>query len=113
MKNILILVAILLSSSMNGQEVKSVTNPSKLEITCDLVRYDTETKVIEFIGNVSFKTEIIEIEKADKIIFDQASQEIIATGLGQFLFDGVIQVANKGEKKILKYKIGEKIAYVE
>ena len=39
--------------------------------------------------------------------------EIIVSGLAEFTIDGAIQFSEKSEKKIMRYKIGERIAYVE
>ena len=61
----------------------------------------------------TFKTKNLELKKADKIVYDQKKKQITVTGLQEFSFSGAIQVKDKGKKRIFKYTLGEKIAYLE
>ena len=113
MKKLLLFLFLLPSLSILAQEESSNAFPLDFELTCDSVKFHSETKIIEYLGNVNFQSEIIEIEKADKIVLDQNTQEMIATGLTEFTFDGVIRVTSGKENNSVRYKLGERIAYVE
>jgi len=71
--------------------------------------------VIIFEESVSFNSNTIAINDADKIIFDRNTNKIIVFGLKKFKIDGVIKIENdksSQKKGILEYTIGEKIAYL-
>jgi hypothetical protein len=53
------------------------------------------------------------LKYAEKIVFNQTTNEIIATGVGEFAFDSTIQIIDKTEYKTMRYTIGERIAYLE
>ncbi len=86
---------------------------SKTELTCKIIKFDTKKNIFEYIGNVEFKNEIIQFEKAEKIVYNKETNEILVTGLNEFTIDGVIQVADNPKMKTLRYKIGERIVYIE
>jgi lipopolysaccharide assembly outer membrane protein LptD (OstA) len=110
MKNCILLIGVLFGLSSFAQE-KTVEN--KPSFTCDIVKFDSEKNTMEFNRNVSFKSDIIEIENADKIVMNKNTNEIIVIGLKDFTIDGAVQIKDKAEKKILKYTIGERIVYLE
>src|SRR5690606_8807851 len=106
--------SLLLSLNSFAQEtdlVESVQN--KPQYKSDKMIFNQEKNSLELIGNVDFKTDIIELIEADKIVFNRTTNEIVVTGLKNFVFDGEIVITGKAEKQLLKYKIGEKIVYVE
>lgn len=113
MKKFLVIFIVFCSLTVIAQNEISVKEAVNQEFKCDLVRFDSDCKVMEIIGNVSFKTDIIEIKNAEKIVFDQNTQEILVTGASEFTFDGAIQVDTGTDMKTVRYKLGEKIAYVE
>ena len=112
MKNLFIAIALIIGLNSFGQQ-KTKTEIKKTKFKCDLIKFDSEQNTLELTGNVSFKTEIIELENAEKIVFNKSTNEIIVSGLKDFSIDGAIQITDKADKKILRYKIGERIAYVE
>jgi lipopolysaccharide assembly outer membrane protein LptD (OstA) len=112
MKNLFLAIALMIGLNSFAQD-KTEIKDDKPEFKCDVVKFDKETNTIELLGNVSFKTDIIELEKADKIILNKETNEIIVSGLAEFTIDGAIQISEKSDKKIMRYKIGERTAYVE
>ena len=112
MKNLFLAIALIIGLNSFAQD-KTEIKDDKTEFKCDVVKFDKETNTIELLGNVSFKTDIIELENADKILLNKETNEIIVSGLAEFTIDGAIQISEKAEKKIMRYKIGERIAYVE
>lgn len=113
MKNWILLIGLLIGVNSFAQE-KNVENlKNQPSFSCDIIKFDSENNKMEFQGNVNFKSEIIELKNADKIVLNKNTNEIIVTGLKEFTIDGAIQIKDKAEKKILKYTIGERIAYLE
>ena len=112
MKNLLIAVALFMSFNSFAQEGK-VSTDKKPEFKCTTLSYDPSANILELIGEVSFKSEILEFENADKIVWNRDLNEILVSGLNEFTIDGAIQFSETGDKKALRYTIGERIAYVE
>jgi hypothetical protein len=112
MKNLYVVIVLAFGINIYSQEtVKS--NDNKTELTCKLIKFDTEKNIFEYIGNVAFKNEIIQFQKAEKIVYNKETNEIVVSGLNDFTINGAIQVADNSKMKILRYKIGERIAYIE
>ena len=63
-------------------------------------------------GNVMVKTDMLDL-KADKVIYNEHTQEIIAIDVASIQFSGAIQMDANSTKKKLRYTIGEAIAYFE
>jgi len=112
MKKLLISIILTLSFNSFAQEKVELSN-EKPTFECNSLKHNPDKNTIELIGNVCFKTNIIEFENADKIVWNRETNEIVVTGLKEFTIDGKIQFSKNREKKILRYKIGERIAYVE
>lgn len=112
MKNLYVVIVLAFGINIYSQEtVKS--NDNKTKLTCKLIKFDTEKNIFEYIGNVVFKNEIIQFQKAEKIVYNKETNEIVVSGLNDFTINGAIQVADNSKMKILRYKIGERIAYIE
>lgn len=112
MKNWILFFGLLIGVNSFAQDKAEIVK-SEPSFSCDIVKFDSENNTLEFQGNVNFKSEIIELKNADKIVLNKKMNEIIVTGLGEFTIDGAIQIKDKAENKILKYTIGERIAYLE
>jgi len=111
MKNYLIIALVLISSQSFSQEIEKEIYIN--QVKCNSINFDSKSQLFEYIGDVSFKTEIIEFKNAEKIIHDKKSNEITVYGLGEFCIDGAIQMSEKATMRKLRYKIGDKIAYIE
>ena len=110
MKNLLFTLALTIGLSVFAQENTEIINP---KFSCDAMVVNKETNTTAFIGNANFKTDIIEVTNADKIVFNKETNEIIVTGLKQYNMVGSIQVIKDSPKNTLRYTLGERIAYVE
>jgi lipopolysaccharide assembly outer membrane protein LptD (OstA) len=113
MKNLIFVFGLLLSFGSFAQENDVNKIQNELEFKCDVMKINTDKNTLEFNGNVSFRTDIIELKNAEKIVFNQITKELVVTGFNEFAFYGAIQIKDKAENKILRYTIGEKVAYVE
>lgn len=112
MKKLLIAIMLVLGFNAFAQE-KSELTIKQPEFKCNSVKHNQDKNTVELIGDVSFKTEIIEFENATKVFWNKETNEIIVTGLDEFTIDGKIQFSEKKKKNTLRYKIGERIAYIE
>jgi lipopolysaccharide assembly outer membrane protein LptD (OstA) len=112
MVNIFLAIALMLSLHSFSQD-KTEIKIDKPEFKCDFIKFDKERNTMELLGNVSFKNDIVVLEKSDKVFLNKETNEIIVSGLGEFTIDGAIQVSEKSAKRIMRYKIGERIAYFE
>jgi len=80
MKNLFIAIALIIGLNSFSQD-ESEIKIDKPEFKSDVVKFNSETNTMEFLGNVSFKTDIIELENADKIFLNKETNEIIVSGL--------------------------------
>ena len=113
MKNWILVFGLLWSYSAISQDLKVEENDDNKVILSDKVKLNTDENTVEYIGNVTFENEIIKLENADRIVFNSLSNEIIVSGLKSFSFNGKVQIKNKAENNILRYKLGEKIVFLE
>jgi hypothetical protein len=97
MKNYLIIALVSISSQSFSQEIEKEIYIN--EVKCNSINFDSKSQLFEYIGSVSFKTEIIEFKNV--------------YGIGEFCIDGSIQMSEKATMRKLRYKIGDKIAYIE
>lgn len=112
MKNLILILGMVLSFHSFAQE-KKVTNEQEFGFKCDTIKINSDKNILELNGNVSLKTDSIELENAEKIVFNKSTQGLVVTGLNQFVIDGAIQIKDKAKKRILRYTLGDKIAYLE
>ncbi|GAB2772261.1 hypothetical protein GCM10010465_18050 [Actinomadura fibrosa] len=73
----------------------------------------TEDKqVIELTGNVKFSTAIVEIEKADKIIYDRKTKTFTISGFKELRLNGKTKLASDLGETTLKVELGDCVAYL-
>ncbi len=76
--------------------------------------FDKVNDRIIMTGDLTLSTGLLQFLNAEKIIYDKAKNEIVATSFKSFTFNGSIQIASNAEcPKVLRYKLGEQIAYLE
>lgn len=110
MKNIIVLASLFLSLQAVAQKGETT---SPLHYTCDNVSIDQSKDIIELKGQVYLETDKIKFENAEKIIFYKKENELVVSSPEKCHFLGAFQVKNKGEKKTIRYVVGDNIAYIE
>lgn len=121
MKKLLIVILLMIGvNSCSGKKTKEKTSKNievkieeknqGYEYSADIAKLDEKTNIMELSGNVSFESDLLKIEKADKLLLNKENNEIRVSGLSKFSFNGEIQISSK---KIIKYKFGERIVHVE
>lgn len=68
---------------------------------------------MQLFGDASFKTELLEITHADKIVFDSKKNEMVVTGKFEYNMRGALNIKDGSKNKTLRYKIGEDTAYID
>ena len=113
MKNILLFTFMIIGTISFAQEIVIEKVLDDTEIECDLIKFDPQEEIIKFIGNVSFKSNILEFSEAEEVFYYQKKKQIIVYGLKEFIIDGKIVAKKESDKKILKYTLGERVAFIE
>jgi len=115
MKKIFITLSLILAIGMNCYSQNEVKPENELTYSCDeMIKQNLEEETITLIGNANLKTSVFEFEDADKIVFNKKTKEIfVIGGYKVYLNGGIITQKPIPEKKWLRYKIGENVAYVE
>ncbi|NJW54487.1 hypothetical protein, partial [Salinimicrobium oceani] len=75
-----------------------------------VVRNDKQ--IVEFKGNVHFTTSIVEIEKADKIVYDKKTKTFTISGFNELVLNGKKRLASDFGSTTLKIDLGGSIAYL-
>ncbi|MGY3051971.1 hypothetical protein ACVWYG_000158 [Pedobacter sp. UYEF25] len=112
MKNLLLLSALFFSFNAFAQEKIPAGQTENPVYSCDSAMVNNDKSISSFYGHANFKSNLLEIKNADKIVSNWETTEVLVTGKFEYLMNGEIQVKDGGEKKTLRYKIGESIAYI-
>ncbi|WP_290696517.1 hypothetical protein [Lacinutrix sp.] len=113
MKSLLVAITFLFGLNCFAQE--DIDGKKILSFNCEKKsEFNSKTNTLILTGNVNLKTSVFEFVNADKIVLNQNTNEVIVSGNYKVNNNGgTIQTPANVTKNILKYKIGEKIAYVE
>lgn len=113
MKTTITLFVLLFSLNFYAQKEGAIKSKEVVEFKSDISQYDSTQKYIHNMsGNVTVKTAMLDL-KAEKVIYNERTQEIVATGVEKIQFSGAIQMDADSTKKKWRYTIGEAIAYLE
>ena len=110
MKSLFVASFLLIFSTTIAQEMdEKVALTSKGHVI-----YHNQSKIVEFHEDVDFQDDLLKFAQADQVILNYSTKEIIAFGIKNFQFKGAVEI-NPGSphKGILKYRIGESIAFLE
>lgn len=67
---------------------------------------------VELAGNVSFSTSIVEIEKADRIVYDPKTKTFTISGFKELRLNGKKKMASDLGSTTLKIDLGDCVAYL-
>jgi hypothetical protein len=118
MRAVVILGLLFLNTQLFAQENIISKENIENQYICNELIVDTEDKQLELIGDVHFQTDLLTLNHANKIVFYTETNNIVVYGLMEFEFDGEISFTRSDNAKekfkgIMRYKLGDKIAYVE
>ncbi len=115
MKKAILNLSLILAFGINSYAQEKVESKNELTYSAEkYVKLDSDKEIVTLIGNANLKTDVFEFQNADKIIINKISNEVLITGKFKVVFNGgTIQRAPELKKNQLRYKIGEKVAYME
>lgn len=113
MRTMLFLVALFFSTGLFAQE-KLDKKPDNAEVffSADVTTFDSDKQILELTGNASFSTSIVDIEQADKIVFNKKTKEFTISGFKEFRINGEVQLMEDLGSTTLKFELGTCVAYL-
>lgn len=79
---------------------------------CKKATLDSQTQEMTFYDVSSYKDDILTLKNAEKIIYNEEKNEILVSNFSEIQIDGTLCIKKKGGTT-LRYKIGDKVAYIE
>ena len=113
MKSILLLLFALMSTGLFAQEAHVVFNEADVVFSGDHSTFRKDKQIVEFTGNAHFTSEIVEIEKADKIVYDRITKTFTISGFKELRIHGKKKLASDLGATTLKLDLGGIVAYLK
>lgn len=113
MKKLTVLLLVLLSgNSLMAQEENSYFKSPGVFFTGDEIIHTDDKHLVGFTGNVHFSASIVEIEKADKIVYDKSTKTFTISGFSELFLNGKKKLASDLGLTTLKLEVGDWVAYL-
>lgn len=112
MKPILLLFFALLGTGLMAQESSVIFKSEGAVFSGDKSIQNENAQIVEFTGNVHFTTSIVEVEKADKIVYDKKTGTFTISGFSELLINGKKRLASDLGSTTLKIDLGDTVAYL-
>lgn len=112
MKILFILFFAMLGTAAFAQEEPVTFKGNGAVFTGDHSITRSNKQIVELTGNVHFSTAIVEVKKADKIIYDKKTKTFTVSGFSELLLNGKKRLASDFGSTTLKLEIGESIVYL-
>jgi lipopolysaccharide assembly outer membrane protein LptD (OstA) len=111
MKHILLLIFALFGTGMFAQESTVTFKSNGAVFSGDNSIQNKNKEIVEFTGNVHFTTSIVEVEKADKIVYDKKTKTFTISGFSELVINGKKRLASDLGSTTLKIDLGDTVAY--
>lgn len=112
MKALFLLVFSLFSAGILAQEKPITLERAGIVFSGDHTIASVNKEKIELAGNVHFSTSVVEIEKADKIVFDSRTKTFTISGFKELRLNGKTKLASDLGSTTLKVDLGDCVAYL-
>lgn len=112
MKVIVLLFFMLFGIGAMAQEAPVTFESKGVFFSGDQSVVREDKQIVEFTGNVHFSTSIVEIEKAEKIVYDKKTKTFTISGFNELLLNGKKRLASDFGSTTLKIDLGGSIAYL-
>ena len=112
MRPFLFLLGFLFSTGMFAQEFPGSSIDPEILFSGDKQVLSSNKHILELTGNVTFTTSVVEIEKADKIVYDSRSKTFTISGFKELRINGEKQLAEDLGPTTLRVEIGGCVAYL-
>ena len=112
MRSLVVLFFILFSTGMFAQETTDIFKGNGVVFSGDNSVFYKNKQVVEFSGNVHFTSDIVEIEQAEKIVYDKKTKTFTVSGFSELLINGKRRLASDLGPTTLKMELGENTIYL-
>ena len=112
MKPIFLLIFALFGTGMFAQQAPQLFESAGVTFTGDYGIVKENKRIVEFTGNVHFTTDIVEVDKADKIVYDRRSKTFTVSGFSELVLNGRKKLASDLGSTTLKVNVGDSIVYL-
>ncbi len=112
MRPIFLLFVLLFSTGLLAQNNTVKFESAGIVFTGDINVAGTNSQIVEFTGNVHFTTDIVEIDKAEKIVYDKKTKTFTISGFSELLLNGEKKLASDLGSTTLKIDLGDSVAYL-
>lgn len=112
MKVVALLFFMLLGTGLMAQETPVSFESKGITFTGDHSVLRSDSQIVEFTGNVHFSTSIVEIDKAERIVYDKKSKTFTISGFNELILNGKKRLASDLGSTTLKIDLGGSIAYL-
>ncbi|WP_419801583.1 hypothetical protein [Mucilaginibacter sp.] len=112
MKLLLFIFSLLITIKGFSQNQINLKTTEKLNYSAeDSIVRDDRNKILTLYGNATFQVDQFGV-KADKVVFNQVSQEVMVTGLKEILYAKKLQYKKSLGKGMLRYKLGDDTVFI-
>lgn len=114
MKNLAFLIFLLFSLCAFGQGNTEAKKAPFFTYNCvDSVSINKDKSIIQLFGDASFKTDLLEVTHADKIVFNNATKEVLVSSKFDYITKCALNLNDGSKSKTLRYKIGDDAVYLD
>lgn len=113
MKPLFLFLFALMSTGLFAQEGHVIFKGEDVVFSGDKSSYRNGRQIVEFTGNVHFASDIVEIEKADKIVYDRKTKTFTISGFQELRLHGKKRLASDLGSTTLKLDIAGGVAYLK
>lgn len=112
MKSFVLLFFMFLSTGLLAQDAPITFEGKGVTFSGDESVLRNDNQIVELTGNVHFSTSIVEIEKAEKIVYDKKTKTFTISGFNELVLNGKKRLASDLGSTTLKIDLGGSIAYL-
>lgn len=112
MKILVLFFCMLFGMGVMAQEAPVTFESKGITFSGDESVLNKDKQIVELTGNVHFTTSIVEIEKAEKIVYDKKSKTFTISGFNELVLNGKKRLASDLGSTTLKIDLGGSIAYL-
>lgn len=112
MKSFFLFFFMLMSAGMFAQEAPVIFESKGVVFSGDHNVQREDQQIVELKGNVHFTTSIVEIEKAERIVYDKKTKTFTISGFNELVLNGKKRLASDLGSTTLKIDLGGSIAYL-
>ncbi|MCY2688247.1 hypothetical protein [Salinimicrobium sp. TH3] len=112
MKILVLFFFMVLGTGVMAQEAPVTFESKGISFSGDQSVLRKDKQIVELTGNVHFTTSIVEIEKAEKIVYDKNTKTFTISGFNELVLNGKKRLASDLGSTTLKIDLGGSIAYL-